>query len=45
MYKEFGISDYILNLSKTVEKEIEPILKDIDNVCSYNSHANMNEHS
>lgn len=37
MYKEFGISDYILNLSKTVEKEIEPILKDIDNVCSYNS--------
>lgn len=37
MYKEFGISDYIVNLSKTVEKEIEPILKEIDNVCSYNS--------
>lgn len=34
---EFGISNYILDLSKVVEKEIEPVLKKIDDVCSYHS--------
>lgn len=34
---EFGISNYILDLSKEVEKEIEPVFKKIDEVCSYHS--------
>ena len=37
MDKEFGISNYVLELSYKVEKEIEPILKKIDENCSYNS--------
>ena len=33
----FGVSNYILDLSEKVQKEIEPVLKKIDEVCSYNS--------
>ena len=37
MYKEFGISDKIITLSKEVENDIEKILKKIEYVCEYNS--------
>ena len=39
MYKEFGISEEIINLAKTAEKEIieEGVFKKIDEVCEYNS--------
>ena len=37
MDNEFGVSNYILDLSEKVQKEIEPVLKRIDEVCSYNS--------
>ena len=37
MYKEFGISDKIIDLSKEVEKDIEKVLKKIEYVCEYNS--------
>ena len=37
MYKKFGIEDNLIELSKNVEKEIEPIFKEIDQVCEYNS--------
>lgn len=39
MYKEFGISEEILNLAKKAEKEIEEegIFKNIEEVCEYNS--------
>lgn len=37
MDNEFGVSNYILDLSEKVQKEIEPVLKKIDEVCSYNS--------
>ena len=37
MDNEFGVSNYILDLSKKVQKEIEPVLKKIDEICSYNS--------
>ena len=37
MYQQFGISEKIINLSKEVEKEIEPIFEKIQNVCEYNS--------
>ena len=33
----FGVSNYILDLSEKVQKEIEPVLKKIDEICSYNS--------
>lgn len=36
-YKEYGINDKIIELSEQVEKEIEPILKKIDDVCEYNT--------
>ena len=37
MYKEFGISDNLIQLSQKVENEIEPILKKIDKICEFNS--------
>jgi cystathionine beta-lyase family protein involved in aluminum resistance len=37
MYKEFGISEKIINLSTKAEKDVENIFKQIDNVCEYNS--------
>ena len=37
MYKEYGISDQIIELSDQVEKELEPIFKKIDGVCEYNT--------
>ena len=37
MYKEFGISEEVIKLSKETEKEIEPIFKKIEEVCEYNS--------
>ncbi len=33
MYKEFGISDELINLEKECEKELEPIFKEIDKNC------------
>lgn len=37
MYKEFGISERIIELSKETEKEIEPVFKKLDELCEYNS--------
>ena len=37
MYSEFGINKDIIELSKKVEKDIEPIFKNIQEVCEYNS--------
>ena len=37
MYKKFGISDEIINLSKKVEKDLRNIFKEIDDVAEYNS--------
>ena len=33
VYKEFGISDELINLEKECEKELEPIFKEIDKNC------------
>lgn len=37
MYQEYGISEELLKLSKEVEKEIELVVKEIQEVCEYNS--------
>ena len=37
MYKEFGISDKVIELSKKAERDVESAFKDIDNVCEYNT--------
>ena len=37
MYKEFGISEKIISLSKKVEKEIESEIKKVDEQCERNS--------
>ena len=37
MYKTFGIKEEILELSKKVEKELEPIFKDVEKISELNS--------
>lgn len=37
MYKEYGISENTINLAKKVEEELQPIFKEIDEICEYNS--------
>ena len=37
MYKKLGISEKVIELSKKVEKDIEGVFKQIDEVCEYNS--------
>lgn len=37
MFKELGIDENILELSKNVEKELQEEFKKIDNICLYNS--------
>ena len=37
MYSEMGISNELVEKSKEVEKELEPIFKQIEEVCEYNS--------
>ena len=37
MYKEFGISDKIINLANDVEQELKPIFERIEKTCEYNS--------
>ena len=37
MYKEFGIKEEVINLSKQIERDIEPIFKNIDSIAEYNS--------
>lgn len=37
MYSEFGINKDVIELSKKVEKDIEPIFKNIQEICEYNS--------
>ena len=37
MYKKLEISDNVIELSKKVEKDIEGVFKQIDEVCEYNS--------
>lgn len=37
MYSEFGLSKELINLSEKVEEELQPIYKEIEKVCEYNS--------
>lgn len=37
MYKEFGISEKIINLSTKAEKDVENVFKEIDKICEYNT--------
>ena len=37
MYKQFGISDELLELSKKAELEVQEQFKKIEEVCEYNS--------
>lgn len=37
MYKQLGIKEEIIELSKKVEAEVENVFKEIDEVCQYNS--------
>lgn len=37
MYKEFGIKDGIIELSKKVEKDLAPIFKEVEDIEEYNS--------
>ena len=37
MYSKMGISNELVEKSKEVEKELEPIYKQIEEVCEYNS--------
>lgn len=37
MYKKLGISDKVIELSKKVEKDVELVFKQIDEVCEYNT--------
>ena len=37
VYKEYGISDKVIELSEKVEEEIKPIFEKIDKVCENNS--------
>ena len=37
IYKRFGIDSELLDLVRKVEKEIEPVLKKIEEICEYNS--------
>ena len=37
MYKEFGISEKIINVSTKAEKDVENVFKEIDKVCEYNT--------
>ncbi len=36
-YKEYGISEDVIELANKSEKEIEPIFKNIDDICEYNT--------
>ena len=37
MYKELGISDSVVELSKKVEKDVESVFRGIDEICEYNT--------
>lgn len=37
MYKEFGISEKVINLAEQVEQDIKPIVENINKTCEYNS--------
>ena len=37
MYSELGISDKLVEMAKETEKKIEPVFKQIEEVCEYNS--------
>lgn len=37
MYNELGISDKLVEMAKETEKKIEPVFKQIEEVCEYNS--------
>ena len=42
MYNELGISDDLVKKAKETEKEIEPVFKQIEEVCEYNSARVLN---
>ena len=37
MYKELGINENVIELSKKVENEVQDVFKEIDEVCEYNT--------
>ena len=37
MYKEYSIKDEVINLSKRVEEELQPIFKSIEDSCERNT--------
>ena len=37
MYKEFGISEKVINLAEQVEQDIKSIVENINKTCEYNS--------
>ena len=37
MYKEFGIKEYVIELSKKTEKDLDPIFKEVEEIEEYNS--------
>lgn len=37
MYKEFGIKEDVIELSKKIEKDLEPIFKEVEEIEEYNS--------
>ena len=39
MYKEFGISDEVINLSEECEKELEPVFKEIEKNAQFCPHC------
>ena len=36
-YKEYGISDKVIELAENVEEEVQGIFKEIDDICEYNT--------
>lgn len=37
MYKKFGISERLIDLSQKVEKDVKEIFNEVDSICEYNS--------
>ena len=37
MYKEFGIKEDVIELSKKIEKDLDPIFKEVEEIEEYNS--------
>lgn len=42
MYKEFGISEKVIDLARQVEEDIKPVFEEINKTCEYNSAKVLN---